>query len=147
MSCNTAGAVRALGADGDPRRRGRLAGDGRGRRELASAARVLDFGNSGTGSRLMMGAVATTPITAIFTGDASLRSRPMARVLDPLTRFGMRYEGAGPKGADAGDASSAPRDAEAIDLRRERGLGPGEIGAAAGGAQCAGHKPHHAKAC
>ncbi len=58
---------------------------------------VLDFGNSGTGSRLMMGAVATTPIRAVFTGDASLRSRPMARVLDPLTRFGARYEAQGPK--------------------------------------------------
>jgi 3-phosphoshikimate 1-carboxyvinyltransferase len=41
--------------------------------------------------------VATTPITAIFTGDASLRSRPMARVLDPLTQFGMRYEAQGSK--------------------------------------------------
>jgi 3-phosphoshikimate 1-carboxyvinyltransferase len=58
---------------------------------------VLDFGNSGTGSRLMMGAVATTSITAVFTGDASLRSRPMARVLDPLTRFGTRYEAQGSK--------------------------------------------------
>jgi 3-phosphoshikimate 1-carboxyvinyltransferase len=52
---------------------------------------VLDFGNSGTGSRLVMGAVATTPITAIFTGDASLRRRPMKRVLEPLTLFGASY--------------------------------------------------------
>jgi 3-phosphoshikimate 1-carboxyvinyltransferase len=52
---------------------------------------VLDFGNSGTGSRLVMGAMATTPITAVFTGDRSLRSRPMARVLDPLCRFGASY--------------------------------------------------------
>ncbi|HEX3755128.1 MAG TPA: 3-phosphoshikimate 1-carboxyvinyltransferase [Rhizomicrobium sp.] len=57
----------------------------------------LDFGNSGTGSRLVMGAMATTPITAIFTGDASLRSRPMARVVDPLRAFGATYEGQGPK--------------------------------------------------
>ena len=49
---------------------------------------MLDFGNSGTGSRLVMGAMATTPITAVFTGDASLRKRPMRRVLDPLTIFG-----------------------------------------------------------
>ncbi len=52
---------------------------------------VLDFGNSGTGSRLVMGAMATSPITAVFTGDASLRGRPMARVLDPLTEFGATY--------------------------------------------------------
>ena len=49
---------------------------------------VLDFGNSGTGSRLAMGAMATTPITAVFTGDASLRKRPMGRVLEPLKLFG-----------------------------------------------------------
>jgi 3-phosphoshikimate 1-carboxyvinyltransferase len=55
-------------------------------------ADVLDFGNSGTGSRLVMGAMATTPITAVFTGDASLQKRPMKRVLDPLTKFGATYE-------------------------------------------------------
>jgi 3-phosphoshikimate 1-carboxyvinyltransferase len=60
-------------------------------------AAPLDFGNSGTGSRLTMGAMATTPITAVFTGDASLRSRPMARVADPLRAFGATYEGQGPK--------------------------------------------------
>jgi 3-phosphoshikimate 1-carboxyvinyltransferase len=60
-------------------------------------AEALDFGNSGTGSRLVMGAVATTPIRATFTGDASLRSRPMARVLDPLKAFGTAYEGQGAK--------------------------------------------------
>src|SRR5271170_4188340 len=49
---------------------------------------VLDFGNSGTGSRLVMGAIATTPITVVFTGDASLRKRPMRRVLEPLELFG-----------------------------------------------------------
>ena len=58
---------------------------------LAEPGEVLDFGNSGTGSRLVMGAMATTPITAVFTGDASLRKRPMGRVLDPLTRFGATY--------------------------------------------------------
>jgi 3-phosphoshikimate 1-carboxyvinyltransferase len=55
-------------------------------------ADVLDFGNSGTGSRLVMGAMATTPIMADFTGDTSLRSRPMKRVLDPLTTFGATYD-------------------------------------------------------
>jgi 3-phosphoshikimate 1-carboxyvinyltransferase len=52
----------------------------------------LDFGNSGTGSRLVMGAMATTPITAVFTGDASLRGRPMKRVLEPLEKFGATWE-------------------------------------------------------
>src|SRR5207253_5671957 len=50
----------------------------------------LDFGNSGTGCRLVMGAVAGCPITATFDGDASLRSRPMRRVLDPLELMGAR---------------------------------------------------------
>jgi 3-phosphoshikimate 1-carboxyvinyltransferase len=49
---------------------------------------VLDHGNSGTGVRLMMGAIATSPVTATFTGDASLRKRPMRRVLEPLELFG-----------------------------------------------------------
>ncbi len=52
---------------------------------------MLDFGNSGTGARLVMGAMATTGITAGFTGDASLRRRPMRRVLDPLARFGATF--------------------------------------------------------
>jgi 3-phosphoshikimate 1-carboxyvinyltransferase len=54
---------------------------------------VLDFGNSGTGSRLVMGAMATTPITAVFAGDASLQKRPMKRVLEPLTHFGAAWSG------------------------------------------------------
>ena len=54
---------------------------------------VIDCGNSGTGVRLIMGAMATTPITVTFTGDASLRGRPMARVTDPLALFGTRSVG------------------------------------------------------
>ena len=54
---------------------------------------VIDCGNSGTGVRLIMGAVATSPITATFTGDASLNSRPMARITDPLALFGARSYG------------------------------------------------------
>jgi 3-phosphoshikimate 1-carboxyvinyltransferase len=49
----------------------------------------LDFGNSGTGARLMMGIVAGHPMRAIFTGDASLKKRPMGRILDPLRRMGL----------------------------------------------------------
>ncbi len=54
---------------------------------------VIDCGNSGTGVRLIMGAVATSPITATFTGDASLNSRPMARITDPLALFGAKSYG------------------------------------------------------
>ncbi len=54
---------------------------------------VIDCGNSGTGVRLIMGAMATSPITATFTGDASLNKRPMARVTDPLALFGTRAYG------------------------------------------------------
>jgi 3-phosphoshikimate 1-carboxyvinyltransferase len=58
----------------------------------------LDFGNSGTGCRLVMGAVAGCPITAVFDGDASLRSRPMRRVLDPLELMGARTQAGGEGG-------------------------------------------------
>jgi 3-phosphoshikimate 1-carboxyvinyltransferase len=50
---------------------------------------ALDFGNSGTGARLMTGVVAGHPVRAIFTGDASLQKRPMGRVLDPLKKMGL----------------------------------------------------------
>jgi 3-phosphoshikimate 1-carboxyvinyltransferase len=88
---STAGALRALGAriESDDAGVWRVHGTGVG--GWTAPALVLDFGNSGTGSRLVMGAMATTPITAVFTGDASLQSRPMGRVLDPLTLFGATY--------------------------------------------------------
>ncbi|MFW2589508.1 3-phosphoshikimate 1-carboxyvinyltransferase [Sagittula sp. SSi028] len=54
---------------------------------------VIDCGNSGTGVRLIMGAMATSAITATFTGDASLNKRPMARVTDPLALFGAKAYG------------------------------------------------------
>ena len=55
--------------------------------------KIIDCGNSGTGIRLIMGAMSTSAITATFTGDASLVERPMARVLEPLERFGATYLG------------------------------------------------------
>src|SRR6202020_2757615 len=58
----------------------------------------LDFGNSGTGCRLVMVAVAGCPITAVFDGDASLRSRPMRRILDPLELMGARVGASGEGG-------------------------------------------------
>ena len=54
---------------------------------------VIDCGNAGTGVRLIMGAMATSPITATFTGDASLRARPMGRVTEPLALFGAQAVG------------------------------------------------------
>jgi 3-phosphoshikimate 1-carboxyvinyltransferase len=94
---STAGALRGLGAELTAEGPGRWRVTGTGVGNWKSPKSELDFGNSGTGSRLVMGAMATTPITAVFTGDASLRSRPMARVVDPLKAFGVRYEGQGPK--------------------------------------------------
>jgi 3-phosphoshikimate 1-carboxyvinyltransferase len=65
---------------------------GRGLGGLISPDAPLDFGNSGTGARLMMGVAAGHPIRAVFTGDASLCKRPMGRVLDPLKRMGLEIE-------------------------------------------------------
>ena len=89
---NTAGAMRNLGADLLHEGQGRWRVYGVGVGGFSEPPDVLDFGNSGTGVRLTMGAVATTPITTIFTGDASLRKRPMRRVLDPLALFGTVAE-------------------------------------------------------
>jgi 3-phosphoshikimate 1-carboxyvinyltransferase len=87
---NTAKAMRALGATVE--RTGDFAWSvrGVGVAGFAQPAAPLDFGNSGTGCRLVMGAVAGCPITAIFDGDASLRSRPMRRIVDPLEMMGAR---------------------------------------------------------
>ncbi len=94
---STAWALRGFGAELTAEGPGRWKVAGTGVGNWKSPKSELDFGNSGTGSRLVMGAMATTPITATFTGDASLRSRPMARVVDPLKAFGLTYEGQGPK--------------------------------------------------
>src|SRR5271156_3398791 len=88
---STAGALRGFGAELTAEGPGRWLVRGTGVGNWQSPGSGLDFGNSGTGSRLVMGAMATTAISAVFTGDASLRSRPMARVLDPLTSFGATY--------------------------------------------------------
>jgi 3-phosphoshikimate 1-carboxyvinyltransferase len=93
---STAGALRGFGAELTAEGPGRWRVRGMGVGNWQSPRAELDFGNSGTGSRLVMGAMATTPITAVFTGDASLRSRPMARVVQPLEAFGVTYEGQGP---------------------------------------------------
>jgi 3-phosphoshikimate 1-carboxyvinyltransferase len=86
----TAAVMRALGARIERTGEGLWRIHGVGVGGLASPAGPLDFGNSGTGCRLMLGAVAGCPVTATFDGDASLRKRPMRRVLDPLKRMGAR---------------------------------------------------------
>jgi 3-phosphoshikimate 1-carboxyvinyltransferase len=95
---NTAKAMRALGARVE--RTGDFAWSvrGVGVTGFAPPDVPLDFGNSGTGCRLVMGAVAGCPITAVFDGDASLRSRPMRRVLDPLELMGARIGDSGQGG-------------------------------------------------
>jgi len=87
---NTGKAMRALGASVERVGPGNWRVNGVGVAGFAEPAAALDFGNSGTGCRLVIGAVAGCPITATFEGDASLRTRPMKRVLDPLERMGAR---------------------------------------------------------
>jgi 3-phosphoshikimate 1-carboxyvinyltransferase len=86
----TARAMQALGAtvERTGEQAWRVMGVGVG--GFAEPSARLDFGNSGTGCRLAMGAVAGCPITATFDGDASLRKRPMRRILDPLEQMGAR---------------------------------------------------------
>ena len=95
---NTGKAMRALGARVERLGAGEWRVHGVGVGGFAQPAGVLDFGNSGTGCRLVLGAVAGCPITATFDGDASLRKRPMRRVLDPLELMGARVVSAGEGG-------------------------------------------------
>ncbi len=86
----TAGALRALGAE-IVREADHWRIDGVGIGGLEEPENVLDLGNSGTGARLLMGLLASHPLTAVVTGDASLRSRPMARISTPLDQMGGRF--------------------------------------------------------
>jgi 3-phosphoshikimate 1-carboxyvinyltransferase len=90
---STAAAMRAMGATVTREADGTWTVDGVGVGGLAEPAEVIDMGNAGTGVRLLMGLVATHPITPIFTGDASLRRRPMNRVIAPLSQFGATFMG------------------------------------------------------
>jgi 3-phosphoshikimate 1-carboxyvinyltransferase len=87
---NTAKAMRAMGARVERTGPGTWQVDGVGVAGCAAPNAPLDFGNSGTGCRLIMGVVAGCPITATFDGDASLRTRPMRRILDPLALMGAQ---------------------------------------------------------
>ncbi|WP_417675437.1 3-phosphoshikimate 1-carboxyvinyltransferase [Pseudodonghicola sp.] len=90
---DTAKAMRAFGAEVTRDDDGTWHVHGVGVGGFAEPDQVIDCGNSGTGVRLIMGAMATCPITATFTGDASLNKRPMARVTDPLALFGAQAIG------------------------------------------------------
>jgi 3-phosphoshikimate 1-carboxyvinyltransferase len=90
---NTASAMRALGAQVLREGQGLWRVSGVGVGGFCEPEDVIDCGNSGTGVRLIMGAIATTPIAATFTGDASLRKRPMGRVTKPLGLFGAHAYG------------------------------------------------------
>lgn len=90
---DTAAAMRAFGATVTRHGQGAWSVQGVGVGGLMEPADVIDCGNSGTGVRLIMGTMATTPMTVTFTGDASLRKRPMGRVTDPLALFGTRAWG------------------------------------------------------
>lgn len=89
----TAGAVNALGAHAVDKGDGSWEIDGVGIGGLAEPGQALDFGNSGTGCRLMMGVVAGHPISATFIGDESLSRRPMRRITGPLSQMGARFAG------------------------------------------------------
>ena len=90
---DTASAMRAFGATVTRHGEGSWTVNGVGVGGFQEPADVIDCGNSGTGVRLIMGCMATTAMTATFTGDASLRKRPMGRVTDPLSLFGAQAYG------------------------------------------------------
>lgn len=90
---DTARAMRAFGAEVVQHGPGRWSVHGVGVGGFREPETVIDCGNSGTGVRLIMGCMATTAITATFTGDASLCKRPMGRVTDPLSLFGTQAYG------------------------------------------------------
>ncbi len=90
---DTASAMRAFGATVTRQGEGAWSVNGVGVGGFQEPADVIDCGNSGTGVRLIMGCMATTAMTATFTGDASLRKRPMGRVTDPLSLFGAQAYG------------------------------------------------------
>jgi 3-phosphoshikimate 1-carboxyvinyltransferase len=90
---DTARAMRAFGAEVVQHGAGAWSVHGVGVGGFSEPSDVIDCGNSGTGVRLIMGTMATTAMTATFTGDASLRKRPMGRVTDPLSLFGTQAYG------------------------------------------------------
>jgi 3-phosphoshikimate 1-carboxyvinyltransferase len=117
----TAAAMAAFGSDVQRLGEGRWRVEGRG--GFSEPADVIDCGNAGTGVRLIMGAAAGFDLAATFTGDASLRGRPMNRVLKPLGEMGATWT----------SRSGGRLPPEADQLPAPGALRTGEVGGAAGG--------------
>jgi 3-phosphoshikimate 1-carboxyvinyltransferase len=111
----TAGAMRALGAEVSHDADGTWRVAGRGVGGLTEPADVLDMGNSGTAARLLCGVLASQDMFAVMTGDASLRRRPMRRVIDPLSACGARF--AAREGGRLPLAVQGPKEALPLDYR------------------------------
>ena len=90
---DTAKAMQAFGARVERHGAGEWTVQGVGVGGFQEPEQVIDCGNSGTGVRLIMGCMASSPISATFTGDGSLRKRPMGRVTDPIALFGAKSYG------------------------------------------------------
>jgi|TARA_B110000967_G_scaffold206600_1_gene253727 3-phosphoshikimate 1-carboxyvinyltransferase len=90
---DTARAMSSFGAEVTDHGAGNWTVSGVGVGGFSEPEDVINCGNAGTGVRLIMGAMSTSPINATFTGDASLRSRPMGRITDPLELFGAKSYG------------------------------------------------------
>ena len=89
---STAAAMRAMGASVERIGDGEWSVHGVGVGALLQPQAPLDMGNSGTSTRLLMGLVASHPISAQFIGDASLSKRPMGRVIEPLSQMGAAFD-------------------------------------------------------
>ena len=111
----TAAAMRALGAEVTRDSDGTWRVAGRGIGGLTEPADVLDMGNSGTAARLLCGILASHPVFSVMTGDASLRGRPMRRVIDPLSATGATFWAR--EGGRLPLAIQGARDAMALDYR------------------------------
>jgi len=85
--------VQQLGAEVEPLGAAHWRITGRGGETLREPTEVLDAGNSGTTTRLIAGVLASYPIFSVLTGDASLRRRPMRRIVEPLQRMGAHIDG------------------------------------------------------
>ncbi len=94
---NTAAAMRAMGASITKNDDGTWTTQGVGAGNLKSPVSPMEMGNSGTSTRLLAGLIAGHPISATFTGDASLSKRPMGRVITPLEQMGARFDATGGK--------------------------------------------------
>ncbi len=112
---STVAAMRALGAEVTRLGDGAWQVFGCGVGGLAAPDDIIDMGNSGTGVRLLMGVISGQSITAIFTGDASLRSRPMERIMIPLRQMGVVFTAA--EGGRLPLTMTGPSDLMPIDYR------------------------------